>query len=181
MAPATRRVPLVLVIAATALLAAITTLALDRGITALQTPDVTPTPAPTLQPVVVLLPTPIPEAQPSIVAGDEQQALLAELQRRSTLQYAYTFVSKTHEQITLALEALQSNDVAAADRELVQANVSLDTAFGLVPEELRPQIDQERRELGRIRGDLVIDPRGLDYDLRQMRDRLLSVITLPPP
>jgi hypothetical protein len=180
-APATRRLPLALVIAATALLAAITTLALDRGITALQTPAVTPTIAPTLQPVVVLLPTPIPEVQPSDVPPDETQALLADLQRRSSLQLAYTFVGKTQEQLTLALEALQSNDVGTADRELVQAKVSLDTAFSLLPEELRPQIDQERLELGRIRGDLVIDPRGLDNDLRDMRDRLLSVITLPAP
>ena len=159
-----------------ALLAAALTLGLDRGIAALRSQ---PTPVPTTessQPVVVVIETPEPEIEPSVVPDDEEQRLLRQLQQQSAQHLGATFVLKAERQVTLALEALMINDTGRADRELVAAQASLDEAFRLVSEDLKPQIDTELLELGRIRADLEINPRSLDEDLRKMRDRLLSLI-----
>jgi hypothetical protein len=164
------------VIVGSALLAAVLTLALDRGIAVLRSQ---PTPVPTVQsnqPVIVVIETPEPEIEPSVVPDDEAQRLLRQLQQQSTQQLGATFVLKAERQVTLALEALMINDTARADRELVAAQASLNEAFRLVSEDLKPQINTEQLELGRIRADLEINPRNLDEDLTKMRDRLLSLI-----
>jgi hypothetical protein len=67
-----------------------------------------------------------------------------------------------------------------ADRELVAAKASLDEAFRLVAENLKPQIDTERLEVGRLRATLEINPSGLDEDLRRLRQRLISLVAARP-
>lgn len=165
-----------LVIGVTALLSAALTLGLDRGVRALRVqPTITPTPAQVV-PVVVVVETPAPEILPPVAGLDDQQRLFRELQQQDAQHLGYTFVQKAERQISFALEALTVNDSARADRELDAARASLDAAFRLLPEELKPQIDTERLEIGRIRADVEINPRGIDEDLRRMRDRLLSLI-----
>lgn len=174
--PRLRRTPVWVMVAASALLASVLTLALDRGVALLRAPE-TPTPTTVSdQPVVVVIETPEPEIEPSVLPDDEEQRLLRQLQQQSVQHLGITFVLKAERQVTLAMEALAINDMARADRELVAAQASLDDAFRLASENLKPQISTERLELGRIRADLEINPRGLDEDLRKMRDRLLSLI-----
>lgn len=173
MAEGSRRAPLWLVVVVTALLAAVLTLGLDRGVALLRT---TPTPPATQNQPIVLIATAPPEPDPSEVPSDEAQRELRLLQQQTAQHFGFTFVIKAQQQVTFALEALSTNDGARADRELAAAITSLDEAFKLVPEDKKPQIDQERREIGRIRADLVVNPRGLDDDLRMMRDRLLALI-----
>lgn len=172
-----KRAPVWLLVVLTALLTAILTLGLDRGIAALR---VVPTPsasddAPS-QPVVVQLDSPAPEPVPSELPTDEVERQLLQLQQQATHHQGTTFVLKTERQISFALEALTVNDVARADRELVAAKASLDEAFKLVAEDLKPQIDTERLEIGRMRADLEINPKGLDEDLRRLRARLMDLI-----
>jgi len=173
---AVRRAPIWVIVVASALLAAVLTLALDRGIAMLRTQPTTAPTAQSLQPVVVVIETAVPELEPSVLPDDEEQRLLWQLQQQSAQHLGATFVLKAERQVTLAMEALTINDKARSDRELVAAQASLDEAFRLVSEDLKPQINTERRELGRIRADLEINPRSLDEDLRKMRDRLLSLI-----
>jgi hypothetical protein len=173
-----RRMPVWVMMLAAALLAAVLTLALDRGIAALRAQSGTVATVESQQPVVVMIETPEPEIEPSVLPDDEERRLLRRIQQQSAQHLGVTFVLKAERQVTLAMEALTTNDSARADRELVAAQASLDAAFGLVSEDLKPQIDTERFEIGRIRADLEINPRSLDEDLRKMRDRLLSLIAL---
>lgn len=174
-----RRAPLWAIIALTALLASALTLGLDRGIAALRVSP-TPTAGVPAQPVVVLIETPEPEPLPSALPSEEAVRLLRDMQQQQSQQLGYTFVDKAIWQVSFAGEALAVNDGARADRELVAAKTSLDEAFRLVAEDLKPQIDKERLEIGRIRAELEINPRGLDEELRRMRDRLLSLISARP-
>jgi hypothetical protein len=172
-----RRPSIWLVVFVTALLSAILTLGLDRGVRALRSqPVASPTPA-QVAPVVVVIETPEPEILPTIAGLDDQAQLFRQLQQQGAQQLGYTFVQKAERQITFALEALTINDGARVDSELDAARTSLDQAFRLLPEDLKPQIDTERLEIGRIRADVEINPRGIDEDLRRMRDRLLSLIS----
>lgn len=171
-----RRPSIWLIVAVTALLSAGLTLGLDRGVRTLRSqPNVTPTPG-QVAPVIVVIETPEPEIVPPLAGLDDQEQLFRQLQQQGAQQLGYTFVQKAERQITFALEALAINDSARADRELDAARTSLDEAFRLLPEQLKPQIDTERLEIGRIRADVEINPRGIDEDLRRMRDRLLSLI-----
>jgi hypothetical protein len=126
-----RRVPLWLVVLLTALLAAVLTLGLDRGLAALQ---VQPTPTATVPgpppQVIVQLDTPSPEIVPTALPADEQARLLQQLSQQVGQQQGMTFVGTTIWQISFALEALSVNDMGQADRELVAAKASLDEAFG---------------------------------------------------
>jgi hypothetical protein len=176
-----RRAPIWLIVVATAVLTAALTLGLDRGITALQ-PVPTPTPQPTAQAVptvVVVIDAPQPTPQPSLVPVDQAAALLQRLQGQAAQQQGGLFVMKAALQVSVALESLSQNNEDRASRELVAAQVALDQALALVPENLKPPIEQERYELSRIRADLVVDPRNLDEDLRNMRNRLLELVPAP--
>jgi len=177
--PALRRIPIWVVVIVSALLAAVLTLALDRAITVLRSQPLPQSATEPGQPVVVVIETPEPTIEPSVLPDDQEQRLLRQLQQESAQHLGATFVLKAERQITLAMEALMINDMARADRELVAAQASLDEAFRLVSEDLKPQINTERLEIGRIRADLEINPRNLDEDLRKMRDRLLSLIVSP--
>ena len=172
-----RRYPSIwLVVLVTALLSALLTIGLDRGVRALRSqPVATPTLG-QIAPVVVVIETPVPAIAPTVAGLDDPEQLFRQLQQQNAQHLGYTFVQKAERQITFALEALSTNDSARADRELDAARTSLDEAFRLLPEELKPQIDTERLEIGRIRADAEINPRGIDEDLRRMRDRLLSLI-----
>ncbi|HEY0602145.1 MAG TPA: hypothetical protein VGD58_04495 [Herpetosiphonaceae bacterium] len=177
MTAALRRAPVWMLVLASALLASALTLALDRGVAALRSqPTPTATVAVPEQPIVVLIETPEPEIEPSVLPDDEEQRLRRQIEQQSAQHLGATFVLKAERQVTLAMDALATNDSARADRELVAAQASLDEAFRLVSEDLKPQINTERLEIGRIRADLEINPRSLDEDLRKMRDRLLSLI-----
>ncbi len=173
-----KRWSLWLVVLGTALLTAVFTVGLERGISRWRAER---QPAPSnvsLQsPVVVQLDAPTPEPVPSEIPDDEMERQLQQLQQQSMQQQATTFVLKTERQVSFALEALAVNDMARADRELVAAKASLDEAFRLVAEDLKPQIENERIEIGRMRADLEINPVGLDEDLRRLRARLMDLIS----
>ncbi len=176
-----KRWPLWAVVLGTALLTALFTVGFEQGITALRRPPVLPAATPTsLQPVVVQLEAPEPEPAPSVLPDDEMERQLQQLQQQAAQHQATTFVLKAERQVSFALEALAINDMARADRELVAAKASLDEAFRLVAEDLKPQIENERVEIGRMRADLDINPMGLDEDLRRLRARLMDLISAQP-
>ena len=176
-----KRAPVWLLVVLTAVLTAALTLGLDRGIAALR---VVPTPLASNnalpQPVVVEIVPPAPEPEPSAIPADELERQLLQLQQQAAQHQGTTFVLKTERQISFALEALTVNDMARADRELVAAKASLDEALGLVAEDLKPLIATERLEIGRMRADLEINPKGLDEDLRRLRARLMDLIASRP-
>lgn len=176
MLAALRRPPVWLVVLLTALIASALTLSLDRTIAALRT---SPPPTPTVGPVqqyVVVIETPEPEPAPSALPADETAATLKLLQQQQARYEGFLFVQKAERQLAFAGEALSVNETQRADRELEAARASLDEALRLLPEDLKPQIQQERLGIGQIRADMELDPRGLDEDLRRMRDRLLALI-----
>lgn len=177
-----RRASIWLLILVTALLTAALTITIDRGVAALRVqrePTPTAAPIPTAAPpqqVIVVVETPEPELEPTPLPSDEAQSLLRQMQQQQARMQGFAFVNTALWQLKFAAEALETNDTERANRELDAARASLDSAAQLVSEDLKPQIDTERFELGRIRADLEIDPRGLDEDLRRMSDRLLTLV-----
>ncbi len=176
-----KRWSLGMVVLVTALLTALVTVGLERGISTWR-PQLVPTPsgATSVQPVIVQLEVPEAVPVPSEIPDDEMERQLQQLQHQAAQHQATTFVLKTERQVSFALEALAVNDMARADRELVAAKASLDEAYRLVAENLKPQIENERLEIGRLRADLEIDPVGLDEDLRRLRARLMELISARP-
>jgi len=128
---------------------------------------------------IVVVETPEPAVEPSLPPADEQQALLRQLQQQQSRSLGHDFVLTALLHLQYAAEALGVNDSRRANNELDTARASLDEAARLLPEELKPQLDSERFEIGRIRAELEIDPRDLDEDLRGMRDRLFGLIIAP--
>lgn len=173
--------PVWLMIASAAVLAAVLTLAADRMFLSRSAAPVSPTtpPDPTATPrprvVVQIEPLP-PQPTPSPLATDEHDRVLRQLQQDTTTQLNGMLILKAERQVTLAMEALLANNAAQADRELVAAQASLDEAFQIAPEDLKPQIRNERWIIGRVRADLEINPRDLDQELWRMRDRLLAMV-----
>ncbi len=171
-----RYAPVWLLVASTALLTAVLVLALDRGMARLQRQPAPTSTVPHTPPVMVVVQTQEPELLPTAVPVDEQAQLLRQIDQHTLQQAGGMSLLKAERQVDLALDALGVNDTARADRELVAAKTSLDEAFRLASEELKPQIDSERLAIGRVRADLVVNPHNLDEELRRMRDRLLALI-----
>ena len=167
---------LLLLLAAT--LGGLAALSFDRGLAALA-PAPTP-PLPTREPPVVVLPTANSTPVPAQVPGDAE-AEVAALRAALAQQGGLLLVARAERHTALAAEALRVNDFAVADRELVAASVALDSAFGLVQEDLKQVIDGQRREVGRIRGELQLDPEGLDERLWAAQDLLLGLLVPPTP
>lgn len=172
-----RRLPVGLLVTGAALLAAMLTLTIDRGIAALRLQPTATVDLPTMVPVSVVQ-TSEPPLMPTAVPANEQGQLIMQLQQQTTQQWGCLFIFKAERQIDLALDALTVNDTARADRELVAAETSLAEAFRLVSEDLKPQVDSERLAVSHVRADLVINPQNLDQELRRLRDRLLALV--PP-
>jgi hypothetical protein len=172
-----RRLPVWLLVASAALLAAVLTLTVDRGIAMLRLQPPPMTVVPTVMPVSVVVQPPEPPLRPASLPAGEQEQLVQQLQQQSAWQWGCMFILKAERQIDLALDALTVNDMARADRELAAATTSLDEAFRLAPEDLKPQIDSERFTISRVRADLIVNPQDLDQELRRLRDRLLALIS----
>ncbi len=168
-----------------AILGGIAALLFERALTMLRPGDaelaataaalITPEP-----PVVVVLPTTNSTAVPTPPTGDAA-AHIAGLQAALAQQGGLLLVARAERHTGLAAEALRSNDFAAADRELVAARAALDSAFGLLSEDLKQVIDGQRRELGRMRSDLRLNPEGMDQRLRAAQDLLLGLIVPARP
>lgn len=174
-----RRPPVWLVVLATAALAAVLTITVDRAVGALWAREQPVPPAVPSAPertYIVVIETPEPATEPTPLPADEQEAMLRQMQQQQARTLGYTFVNKALLQLQYADEALDVNERERANDELDAARASLDEAARLLPEELKPQLDSERFEIGRIRANLDIDPRGLDEELRRMRERLLGLI-----
>lgn len=174
-----RRPPIWLLVLATAALTAILTIAVDRAagtLWASQQPTPPAVPSAPERTYVVVVETPEPAIEPSPPPADEQQALLRQMQLQQSRTLGHDFVMTALLHLQYAAEALGVNDSRRANNELDAARASLDEAARLLPEELKPQLDSERFEIGRMRAELDIDPRDLDEDLRGMRDRLVGLI-----
>ena len=167
---------------ATAALTAILTIAVDRAAGALwarQQPVPSAVPSAPERTYVVVVETPEPAIEPSPPPADEQQAMLRQMQQQQSRSSGHDFVLTALLHLQFAAEALGVNNSRRANNELDAARASLDEAARLLPEELKPQLDSERFEIGRIRSELDINPRDLDEQLRGMRDRLFGLIAAP--
>ena len=163
-----------------AALGGLTALVLERAVSGLAlAPRASPTPPlPTAEVPVVTLPTAVSVAAPSGPSG-ESGAEVAALGSALAQHGGLLLVSRAERHTALAAAALLANDVAIADRELVAARAALDGAFALVPEDLKQVIDGQRREVGRMRSELQLDPEGMDERLRATQDLLLGLIVPP--
>lgn len=163
-----------------AFLGGIAALLFDRGFAALrnaQNSSATPVlPLSTREPPdVVMLPTTVATASPTAAPGDTA-AEVAVLRGALGQQGGLLLVARAERHTALAAEALAVNDIAVADRELVAARAALDSAFGLLSEDLKQVIDGQRREVGSMRSELQVNPEGMDQRLRATQDLLLGLI-----
>ena len=177
-----RPLPVWLLLLLAAMLGGVAALGLDRGVALLESrsgPDSAATAAPaTAAPAVIVLPTISSTAAPTAASGDTA-AEVAVLRSQLAQQAGLLLVARAERHTGLAAAALTTNDFAGADRELVAARAALDSAFGLVAEDLKQVIDGQRREVGRMRSDLQINPEGMGDRLRATQDLLLGLIVPP--
>jgi hypothetical protein len=152
----------------------------NAGVAVLRRPLPTPSPTIVVEALVELAPAPTNPPTVDAAPGSLEETI-ALLRADVAQQGALLLVSRSERHIALASAALLSNDFGVADRELVAARTALDDAFGLVPEDLKQVIDEQRREVGRIRSELRIDPENSDEQLRATQDLLLGLIVPPTP
>jgi hypothetical protein len=175
-----RHIPQWLLLTISATLGGLVALGVREGVTSLRTPQSTPTPSAVVEAVVQPLPTPTSSPVVNAAPGSAE-AMLALVRADLAQQGALLLVSRSERHIALASAALLTNDFGVADRELVAARTALDDAFGLVTEDLKQVIDVQRREVGRIRSELHIDPENSDEQLRATQDLLLGLIVPATP
>lgn len=180
----TRPAPWWLFLVLAAFLGGIAALAFDRSLAALRQEQnrgtLAATPLPTREPpVVVVLPTTNATAAPTAAPGDTA-AEVAMLRGALSQHGGLLLVARAERHTALAAEALAVNDIVGADRELVAARAALDSAFGLLGENLKQVVEGQRREVGRMRSELQINPEGMDQRLRATQDLLLGLIVPSP-
>lgn len=177
-----KRWPLAALVVGAAFVGGLMALGVERGLTAIvSTP--TPTLGPTATarstqiPIVLVLPT----EQPTIIATPLPRDVLGqqvtELRQQVDELKGLLLVGQAQDHLALAGASLAQNDLTKTNQELVAAHAALDRAFAQVGEALKQVVDNQRREVGRVRADLYIAPEGLDIRLRTMQNQLLALMT----
>jgi len=101
---------------------------------------------------------------------------LLDLEAADRRLWSAIYLLRAASQIDDAVVALQSNDLEAVDRMLLNARRSCDRAYVFSAEQEKGPIDTFRLQIGQVRDDLHIRPEGLDRRLRQIRQLVLSLV-----
>lgn len=137
----------------------------------------TTVPAPTT--VVTPLPTPTSGPTPAPLAPGVARQEIADLQAEDDRLWATVYLLKAVSQVAEAESSLRTNDMANVDQALIAADYSLSLAYSRADESQKSPIDQFRRNVDRIRGDLYLYPERMDARLSQLRQFLLALIDEP--
>ncbi|GAC1353663.1 MAG: hypothetical protein NVSMB42_10020 [Herpetosiphon sp.] len=167
-------------VALAAAVGAIVALGADRGVqrlTALPTPISAPSATPLDTPTAFLiqLAPAVPTPAPTLMPPDLQAQQVNRLQQQVREQRGWLHILSAQQHIVLAGDALHMNDLLRANQELVAAHAALDRAYQFLSEDLKQVLDNERREVGRVRADLVVAPEGLGDRLHTLQDQLLAL------
>ncbi|MEF3273328.1 MAG: hypothetical protein K6356_02860 [Chloroflexus sp.] len=134
----------------------------------------------TVTPVPTVPPTPIPSPVPVITAAPLADGLvrlaILDLQAENTQLRATTHLLRAAITIDEAIQVLQRNDFAEADRALMTARRALDRAYQLSAEPQKGPIDAIRLQISQIRDDLGVRPEGADRRLWQVRRLILALV-----
>ncbi|MGQ9482871.1 MAG: hypothetical protein ACUVSL_09630 [Chloroflexus sp.] len=134
----------------------------------------------TVTPLPTIPPTPIPTPQPTLppVPVDEGLIRLSilDLQAENARLRTATHLLRTAITLDEAVNALQRNDMAEADRALMTARRALDRAYNLSTEQQKGPIDAIRLQISQIRDDLGVRPEGADRRLWQVRRLILTLV-----
>jgi len=134
----------------------------------------------TVTPVPTIPPTPIPTPQPTPPSPPPSEGLLRltilDLQAENAQLRTITHLLRAAITLDEALNALQRNDFAEADRALMMARRALDRAYNLSTEPQKGPIDAIRLQISQIRDDLGVRPEGADRRLWQVRRLILALV-----
>ncbi|MCX7859136.1 MAG: hypothetical protein N2385_03530 [Chloroflexus sp.] len=134
----------------------------------------TVTPAPTAPP------TPVPSPQPTLPPASVDDGLIRltilDLQAENAQLRTATHLLRAAITLDEAVQALQRNDFAEADRALMTARRALDRAYQLSVEPQKGPIDSIRLQISQIRDDLGVRPEGADRRLWQVRRLILALV-----
>ncbi len=101
---------------------------------------------------------------------------ILDLQAENTQLRATTHLLRAAITIDEAIQVLQRNDFAEADRALMTARRALDRAYQLSAEPQKGPIDAIRLQISQIRDDLGVRPEGADRRLWQVRRLILALV-----
>ncbi|WP_333691461.1 hypothetical protein [Chloroflexus sp.] len=134
----------------------------------------------TVTPVPTVLPSPLPSPIPVITVIPLDDGLvrltLLDLQAENAQLRAAIHLLRAAITIDEAIQALQRNDFAEADRTLMAARRALDHAYQLSEEPQKAPIDAIRLQISQIRDDLGVRPEGADRRLWQVRRLILTLV-----
>lgn len=138
-----------------------------------------PTTAP--QPTVVVTPAPpsTPAPTPLPLSAGVARQEIADLQAEDSRLWTTVYLLKAVNQVAEAEGALQTNDMSSVDQSLIATDYALSLAYSRAEEASKSPIDQFRRNVDRIRGDLYLYPERMDTRLAQLRQLLLALIDEP--
>ena len=146
-----------------------------------------PGPAVSFPPTSVPVPSAaVPNASPATVdstpaplAQGVARQEIADLKAEDARLWATVYLLKASSQVADAEGSLRGNDMAAVDQALIAADYSLSLAYERSEDAQKSPIDQFRRNVDRIRGDLYLYPERMDARLAQLRQLLLTLVDEP--
>lgn len=131
------------------------------------------TPAASATPVAS--PTTPQATTPPLAAGIARQEV-ADLRAEIDRLWTTIYLLKAIGQIADAETTLRANDIEAVDQLLISVDDSLALAYQRADESLKNPIDQFRRDVDMMRGDLYLYPERMDVRLEQLRQLLLALV-----
>lgn len=120
-------------------------------------------------------PTPVPATAPPLAAGIARQEV-ADLRAEIDRLWTTIYLLKAINQLADAQSLLRANDIQAVDQELISVDDSLALAYERADEPLKSPLDQFRRDVDMLRGDLYLYPERMDDRLDQLRQLVLALV-----
>ncbi len=119
------------------------------------------------------------DSTPAPLAQGVARQEIADLKAEDARLWATVYLLKASSQVADAEGSLRGNDMAAVDQALIAADYSLSLAYERSEDAQKSPIDQFRRNVDRIRGDLYLYPERMDARLAQLRQLLLTLVDEP--
>lgn len=120
-------------------------------------------------------PEPTRTPAPPLAEGISRQEL-ADVRAEIDRLWAAIYLARAISQVSDAETALRANDLASVEQSLISVDAVLALAIRRASGPVKDPINQFRRDIGEMYGDLYLRPEGMDRRLLDLRQRILALI-----